>query len=184
MGAWWANGRWWVQGWIEAPAPHRHRRPPPAHPARIPGCRSQPKGAKCSQKWPNVAKRGQSGRKWPKVVIVSPAGLSSNRKHSSMQTSPQPLMQPTAFLIQRHSDIADVNARKTLNLPHPNFGRLGIFSMFGGASFQPYFLIAKNSTSINNHNRPLFHLGFFVPCKYNLADTSRSTKFCSIYQMF
>ena len=110
MGAWWANGRWWVQGWIEAPAPHRHRRPPPAHPARIPGCRSQPKGAKCSQKWPNVAKRGQSGRKGPKVVIVSPTGLGSNRKHSSVQTSPQPLMQPTAFLIQRHSNIADVNS--------------------------------------------------------------------------
>ena len=125
---WWVTE--WVRGgrmdvgggWIEAPAPHRHRRPPPAHPARIPGCRSQPKGAKCSQKWPNVAKRGQSGRKWPKVVEGSPTGLSSNRNHSSMQTSPQPLMQPTAFLIQRHSNIADVNARKTLNLPHPNFG--------------------------------------------------------------
>ena len=114
---WWVTE--WVRGgrmdvgggWIEAPAPHRHRRPPPAHPARIPGCRSQPKGAKCSQKWPNVAKRGQSGRKWPKVVKGSPTGLSSNRKHSSMQTSPQPLMQPTAFLIQRHSNIADVNSQ-------------------------------------------------------------------------
>ena len=70
-----------------------------------------PNVAKSGQMWPNVAKRGQSGRKWPKVVKGSPTGLSSNRKHSSMQTSPQPLMQPTAFLIQRHSNIADVNSQ-------------------------------------------------------------------------
>ena len=133
---WWVTE--WVRGgrmdvgggWIEAPAPHRHRRPPPAHPARIPGCRSQPKGAKCSQKWPNVAKRGQSGRKWPKVVKGSPTGLSSNRKHSSMQTNPQLRMQPTAFLIQRHSNIAGVNSHlhtkpltsHTQSKCSPNFG--------------------------------------------------------------
>ena len=119
MAAWWANGRWWVQGWIEAPAPHRHRRPPPAHPARIPGCRSQPKGAKCSQKWPNVAKRGQSGRKGPKVVIVSPTGLGSNRKHSSVPPAPYAAHSIPNSKTLEYCRCKLSSSHKTLNFPHP-----------------------------------------------------------------
>ena len=125
MGAWWANGRWWrvdrSAGAPQTQAPTSST-PSPHSRLQVP--------AKRGQMWPNVAKRGQSGRKWPKNVKGSPTGLSSNRKHSSMQTSLQPLMQPTAFLIQRHSNIADVNSHlhtkpltsHTQSKCSPNFG--------------------------------------------------------------